>query len=82
MGCCDIAVEAATERTVEVRVTKTSGASSLVTLRIATLLDRGVYKQGDQYEAGDRVSFGGSMWIAQFATTQKPGTGSDWRLVL
>ncbi len=43
------------------------------------LLDRGVYVAEKAYEAGDVVSWAGSMWIAQQATTDKPGTAA-WRL--
>ena len=45
--------------------------------------DRGVYKAGETYEAGDAASFGGSIWIAQRDTTDKPGNGSEaWRLAV
>lgn len=46
-----------------------------------TVIDRGVFKDGT-YERGDGVTFGGSFWIAQKDTTEKPGTGDDWRLAV
>ena len=43
-------------------------------------LDAGFYKAGEKYEKADLVQFGGSMWIAQEDTTDKPGEGKAWRL--
>lgn len=44
-------------------------------------LDRGVFKQGETYSAGDTVTWGGSLWIAQRETDAKPDTpDSGWRL--
>lgn len=44
-------------------------------------LDCGVYKAGEQYERGDMVTWGGSLWLAQRATDAKPDTAdSGWRL--
>ncbi|WP_242137374.1 hypothetical protein [Sphingomonas sp. TREG-RG-20F-R18-01] len=47
------------------------------------VLDRGVFKEGTAYEHGDAVTFGGSLWIAQRATGEKPeGTNTGWRLAV
>lgn len=52
-------------------------------LRFAVVLDRGVYQAGRTYEKGDGVTFGGSFWIAQDATSEKPGDGATrWRLAV
>ncbi len=51
-------------------------------VKLATVLDRGVYKAATEYEAGDAVSFGGNMWIAQGSTTDKPGESKAWRLAV
>ncbi len=46
------------------------------------VLDRGVWKEGD-YENGDAVSWGGSLWIAQRDTSDKPDSpDSGWRLAV
>lgn len=47
---------------------------------VPVVLDRGVYKDGQAYEAGDGVTWGGSFWIAQEETAEKPGDGKSWRL--
>lgn len=49
---------------------------------VPIVLDRGVWKAGVAYEKGDGVSHGGSFWIAQADTTEKPETGKDWRLAV
>ncbi len=44
-------------------------------------LDAGVWSAGQTYEAGDMVTRGGSMWIAQEQTAEEPGAGATkWRL--
>ena len=50
-------------------------------MRTATILDAGPFKDGTAYRAGDAVSFGGSLWIAQRDNTERPkDVGSDaWR---
>jgi hypothetical protein len=45
-------------------------------------LDAGVWTEERGYVAGDTVSHGGSMFIAQIATTAKPGKSDDWRLAV
>lgn len=49
---------------------------------LAVVLDRGVYKAGGIYEAGDGVTWAGSFWIAQEKTTEKPDSGQGWRLAV
>ncbi|MDW9773079.1 hypothetical protein GOA89_14710 [Sinorhizobium meliloti] len=44
------------------------------------VIDRGVYRDGTEYKAGDGVTWGGSFWIAQKDTSAKPDAGDDWRL--
>lgn len=50
---------------------------------IPAVIDRGVFKDGAEYGAGDGVTWGGSYWIAQKATATKPdGPESGWRLAV
>jgi hypothetical protein len=49
---------------------------------LPVVLDRGVYKAGEAYQAGDGVTWAGSFWIAQEATAEKPDTGKGWRLAI
>lgn len=49
---------------------------------LPVVLDRGVFKDGNSYEPGDAVTWGGSLWIAQKATSDKPEAGDGWRLAV
>ncbi len=50
--------------------------------KFPAVIDQGVFKSGDDYEAGDGVTYAGSFWIAQKDTTESPGNSSDWRLAV
>jgi polyribonucleotide nucleotidyltransferase len=63
-------------------ITESNGSSSMASVcgSSLALIDRGVWKAG-QFETGDVVSQGGSLWIAQRTTDKQPGhDNSDWRL--
>lgn len=47
---------------------------------LPVVLDRGVFKDGSEYEGGDGVTSGGSFWIAQTTTKDRPGMSDAWRL--
>ena len=64
----------------EREITITVG-DTVKTIFLDTILDRGVWKEGD-YEKGDAVTYGGSLWIAQEATTDAPSTSKAWRLAV
>lgn len=50
---------------------------------VPVVIDAGYYREGDAYEKGDGVTFGGSYWIAQSPTRTKPEVGNaDWRLAV
>lgn len=49
---------------------------------VAVVLDRGVYKTGEEYSPGDAVTWAGSLWIAQEKTSEKPDSGQGWRLAV
>jgi integrin beta 3 len=46
---------------------------------IPIVIDRGVWRDG-QYQKGDGATWGGSFFIAQRDTTDKPETSDAWRL--
>jgi integrin beta 3 len=52
-------------------------------IKTAIVLDAGAWKEGVSYVPGDAVTWGGSLFIAQTATTAKPEDKSgDWRLAV
>jgi Collagen triple helix repeat (20 copies) len=56
--------------------------SATHTIKTGIPLDAGVWTEERGYVAGDTVSHGGSLFIAQVATTSKPGKSDDWRLAV
>lgn len=51
-------------------------------VRLPCIVDRGPFKAGGGYEKGDAVSYGGSLWIAQEPTGDKPDGSKAWRLAV
>jgi hypothetical protein len=56
--------------------------STTVELKTAIVLDAGVWKEGAAYVKGDGVTSGGSFWIAQADTGERPGKSEEWRLAV
>lgn len=80
LGFDDFQPEFDGERTVTLRWRRGEESKSLV-VKLAAILDRGVFREGETYDRGDAVTFGGSLWIAQKdAPVGKPGFSDDWRL--
>lgn len=48
-------------------------------LQFPVVVYRGVFKDGDPYERGDMVTWGGSLWHCDAPTKDKPGT-DGWTL--
>ena len=67
------------DRTIELSFRRGEDVKAF-TLKWPTMIYRGVFKEGTAYVAGDGVTFGGSLWIAQGETKDKPGTSDAWRL--
>lgn len=59
-----------------------SMAGKIHEVKTAVVLDAGVWKEGTTFAAGDAVSHGGSLFIAQTVTSEKPGKSDDWRLAV
>ena len=52
-------------------------------VKIASVIDRGVYSADKSYEQGDGTTYGGCYWIAQKdAPEGVPGGSTDWRLAV
>ena len=82
-GLAELKVEQDSERQLTFTAIKTSGQTERLTAEFPLLIDRGVFLANATYERGDGVTSGGSFWIAQKATTSKPGdNNSDWRLAV
>lgn len=52
-------------------------------MKFPVVLYRGVFKEGEEYSAGDSATWGGSLWIAGRDTKAKPDSpDSGWRLAV
>lgn len=58
------------------------GGIKIREIKTGLVLDAGVWKEATVYSAGDAVSMGGSLFIAQTSTSAKPGKSDDWRLAV
>jgi len=59
-----------------------SMADKVHEVKTAVVIDAGVWKEDAAYVAGDAVSHGGSLFIAQTETAARPGKSDDWRLAV
>lgn len=83
-GIADLRIEQA-DREFTMVARTSSGEEVSKSIKVAALLDKGVFKMGTDYEAGDGVTWGGSYFIAQKdAPIGHPGEpGSNgWRLAV
>ncbi|AEI71097.1 hypothetical protein [EBPR siphovirus 3] len=80
LGFDDMSVDHDGERTIILRWSR-GEVTKEARIVMPVVLDRGVYSEGKSYERGDGVTWGGSFWIAQDDTNEKPGEGKTaWRL--
>jgi len=84
-GIADLRIEQPSAREFTLVARTSSGAELSKSIKVAALVDKGVFRAEEGYEAGDGVTWGGSFFIAQKdAPLGKPGEpGCDgWRLAV
>lgn len=82
LGFEDISVEYDGVKTVTFKLQKDEVTKEF-DLKLPVVVDRGIFKEGQTYEPGDGVTWGGSFWIAQKETSAKPDTpDSGFRLAV
>ena len=74
----DFDCEPIDERTIKMTFVRGEVAHSYE-LQFPVVVYRGVFKEGEPYERGDMVTWGGSLWHCDAPTKEKPGTDS-WTL--
>ncbi|CAA2106021.1 phage portal protein [Variovorax paradoxus] len=68
-------------RTGFVSVERSSGTPDLHPFSLPAMIYRGVFREGETYEQGDTVTWGGSLWFCNEPTADKPLDGSrTWQL--
>ena len=78
-GIDDLSIEIGEDlRTVRVRCTMTGGKVLERAMVIPAMIDRGIFKGETRYEAGDVVTWDGSMWVCRgVALDVRPGIPKD-----
>lgn len=81
-GVAGVEIERSDQRCFTLTVNRTSGSSETKTFDVPVMIYKGVFKSGQEYRAGDTVTWGGSLWHCDEHTQDKPGeTGSKgWTL--
>lgn len=79
LGFDDLSAEYDGERGIVLRFVRGDQIKEFA-FSMPVVIDRGVWIEGKAYEAGDAVTWAGSVWIAQKATADKPDGGDGWRL--
>lgn len=70
-------------RGAKIKITRSDGIEFVHEFSFPTVIYRGIYKDGEQYEPGDQVTWAGSQWHCNEPTRDKPLTGSKaWTLVV
>lgn len=69
-------------RSFSVTVTRSSGAEEQKRFSTPVMVYRGVFKAGSDYQPGDTVTWGGSLWHCDDETSYKPGelNSKGWTL--
>lgn len=81
LGFDDLDIEYDGERSLILRFTQGERIKEFP-LKLPIPLDRGQFKSGADYVRGDTTTYGGSLWIAQKSTGDRPGTSDAWRLAV
>jgi len=82
LGFDDMSIEQTGERQATLKFVRGEQVKTF-DLTVPAVIDRGVFKEGQAYTLGDAVTFGGSLWIAQKNTGDKPdGPDTGWRLAV
>jgi hypothetical protein len=69
------------ERVFTFHLTRSSGAYETAAFNVPVLIYRGVYQTGRTYQAGDLVTWGGSLWHCNAPSDAKPDANAEaWTL--
>lgn len=81
LGFDDLSIEFDGDRAFKFVMVRGDARKEFGPFSMPVVLDRGVYKEGQAYQKGDGCTWGGSFWIAQEDTSDKPETKA-WRLAV
>ena len=83
-GVSSVDIKQDNQRTFSISLGRASGTVEVKSFDVPVTIYRDVFKTGTEYQPGDTVTWGGSMWHCNEPTTDKPGeTGSKgWTLAV
>ncbi len=81
LGFDDLSIEFDGERDFKFVMVRGEARKEFGPYSMPVLIDRGVWREAE-YKRGDVTSWGGSAWIAQRDTSDKPETSDAWRLAV
>lgn len=81
-GMAGVEIERSEQRCFTLTVNRASGASESKSFDVPVMIYQGVFKSGQEYLAGDTVTWGGSLWHCDEKTQDKPGENGSkgWTL--
>lgn len=83
-GISEIDISQSEERSFTVSAVKSSGEKTEKTFSVPVMIYRDIFSEGEKYQPGDSVTWGGSVWYCCEETVDKPGeSGSKgWKLAV
>lgn len=83
-GVSGVDVKQDNQRTFSISLERASGTLEVKSFDIPVTIYRDVFKSGTEYQPGDTVTWGGSMWHCNETTTDKPGEpgSKGWTLAV
>ncbi|MDM2772855.1 phage gp6-like head-tail connector protein [Citrobacter sp. Cpo126] len=83
-GVSGVDVKQENQRTFTISLERASGTFEVKSFDIPVTIYRDVFKSGTEYQPGDTVTWGGSMWHCNETTTDKPGEpgSKGWTLAV
>ncbi|WP_250667959.1 phage portal protein [Escherichia coli] len=83
-GVAGVDIQQDGARCFTVTLTRSGGERNVKSFALPVMLYRGVFAEGAEYQPGDTVTWGGSLWHCNALTTDRPGeTGTTgWTLAV
>ena len=83
-GVASVDITQDDERSFTITALQASGVKTEKTFSVPVMIYRDIFKEGEQYQPGDSVTWGGSVWYCHEQTTDKPGEpgAKGWKLAV
>lgn len=83
-GVASVEITQDNERSFTITALQASGVKTEKTFNVPVMIYRDIFKDGEQYQPGDSVTWGGSVWYCHEQTGDKPGEpgSKGWKLAV